>query len=202
VLYIILSEGSGTPVPGPSIPKQVNRGRDLRLQARRNSSSMSWSGCELARTSSTTWWVKHERRVQEWAALLCAWIVPQPGHCPSPAVQDTVLARDDSEIVAVHWTARGTSTAPFRDLPATNRASVLSGVSLFIFDEPADKVKEIIVYRQANEASPPNQPAPRASADAPTCRPSQRCAGGARRKRRSRTWCTREAHPHLTRRWW
>ncbi|EFN53799.1 hypothetical protein CHLNCDRAFT_136485 [Chlorella variabilis] len=62
---------------------------------------------------------------------------------------EDVLARDDSNTVAVHFTATGTCFGEWRGHPASGRRSTFSGVSLFVFDsERDDLIQQIITYRQ------------------------------------------------------
>lgn len=63
---------------------------------------------------------------------------------------DTVLARDDSNVVAVHWTARANNLSPYHGNQATGKTSVYSGVDLFVFDLDM-LVGQVLSYRQPTE---------------------------------------------------
>jgi steroid delta-isomerase-like uncharacterized protein len=56
------------------------------------------------------------------------------------------LVLGDRDLVAARWTASGTQTGSWADLPATGKRAVFSGVNIFRFDE-GGKVVEIWNHR-------------------------------------------------------
>jgi steroid delta-isomerase-like uncharacterized protein len=56
------------------------------------------------------------------------------------------LVLGDRDLVAARWTATGTQTGTWGDLPATGKRAVFSGVNIFRFDE-GGKVVEIWNHR-------------------------------------------------------
>ncbi|KAL4419796.1 hypothetical protein ABPG75_006894 [Micractinium tetrahymenae] len=65
---------------------------------------------------------------------------------------EELLARGNSNTVALHFTARGTCFGEWRGFPASGRRSTFSGVTLFMFDpESNDVIKQIVTYRQPSQ---------------------------------------------------
>lgn len=65
---------------------------------------------------------------------------------------EELLAREDSNTVALHFTARGTCFGEWRGFPASGRRSTYSGVSLFMFDPDSnDVIKQVVTYRQPSQ---------------------------------------------------
>ncbi|KAL4435448.1 hypothetical protein ABPG77_006210 [Micractinium sp. CCAP 211/92] len=65
---------------------------------------------------------------------------------------EELLAREDSNTAALHFTARGTCFGEWRGFPPSGRRSTFSGVSLFTFDpERNDVIKQVVTYRQPSQ---------------------------------------------------
>lgn len=63
---------------------------------------------------------------------------------------DTVLCREDSGVVMVHYTCRGSNLGPYAGEGPTGRVSVWSGIMMFVFDHGA-MLQQVVVYRQPTE---------------------------------------------------